>query len=495
MTETPREDIYSGVVGIETVRLGFLLASMNDLKICAADVGNAFLYGKTRETVFIIAGPEFGEHAGKRLVIDKGLYGLKSSSARFHEHLSSKLRSLGFRPSAPDSDFWMKDMGDHYEYIATYVDDLLVMSRDPMKIIAEIQKDYILKGVGQPEYYLGGNVEQLDDQWVKEGLHTALGSRTYIRNVVEKLEAMIGKKFAKQKVPIPETVHPELDESPLLDPTRAGWYRAFIGSANWINTLGRLDIAYATGALARFASAPREGHLALVCKLFGYLKAHTKGQLLIDDSYRDWSSYQMDETRSWTEFYPDAEEELPPNMPKGKGKHARITVYVDADHAHDQATRRSVTGIIVFVNNTPIKWVSKRQKTVETSTYGSEICAARIATELILEFRYTLRMLGVNLEGPSLMLGDNMSVILNTTVPSSMLKKKHHGCAYHRVREAIAAGIISFHHVDSVDNYADLMTKPLPRSIHGKLSRDLMFRKPSVYDSPSGDSFNNEDED
>jgi hypothetical protein len=81
---------------------------------------------------------------------------------------------------------------------------------------------------------------------------------------------------------------------------------------------------------------------------------------------------------------------------------------------------------------------------VETSTYGSELLASRDATELILEIRYMPRSLGVALDGPALMLGDNMSVVLNTTVPSSVLKKKHSAIAYHRVREAIVARIMRF---------------------------------------------------
>jgi len=96
---------------MESVRTGFLLATLNGLEVCAADIGNAFLYGKTREKVlFIKAGPEFGEMSGRSLIIDKGLYGLRSSSARFHEHLSAKLRIMGFRPSYhADADLWMKD--------------------------------------------------------------------------------------------------------------------------------------------------------------------------------------------------------------------------------------------------------------------------------------------------------------------------------------------------------------------------------------------------
>jgi hypothetical protein len=84
---------------------------------------------------------------------------------------------------------------------------------------------------------------------------------------------------------------------------------------------------------------------------------------------------------------------------------------MNANHARDKVTRRSVTGILLLVKNTPLTWISKRQKTVETSTYGSELFVAKIATDLIIEWRYKLRMLGVKLERTSLMVGDNMSIV------------------------------------------------------------------------------------
>ena len=109
-------------------------------------------------------------------------------------------------------------------------------------------------------------------------------------------------------------------------------------------------------------------------------------------------------------------------MPTPKGNHVRITVFVDADHAHDQLTRRSVTGIILFINNTLVKWMSKWQKTVETSTYGSELVAAQIATEMVIEVRFNLCMFGVPIDEPALMLGDNMRVgcVVETIVHSEI---------------------------------------------------------------------------
>jgi hypothetical protein len=476
-TDPPKEDIYSGVVDIQTVRLGFMLAAQNGLSVCAADIGNAFLYGKTREKVHIIAGKEFGELRGTPLIIDRGLYGLRSSAARFHEHLSEKLMALGFRPSKADTDFWMKDVGSHYEYVATYVDDVLVYSKDPLHVINELKKDYILKGIGQPEYYLGGDVMELDGTWRKEGINTALSAQTYVKNVVTKFEGIFGGEFKEHKSPMEQSYHPESDTTDLCTPQEASIYRGLIGSANWMITLGRFDIHYATGALARFSMAPRQGHVTAMHRVFGYLKKYPHGKILVDPTFPDHSKYVPTE-HNWSEFYPDAHEELPPDMPTPKGKASRTTCYVDADHAHDVVTRRSVTGILLFVNNMPVKWLSKRQKTVETSSYGSELVAARMAIELIIELRYKLRMLGVPIHEPTLMLGDNMSVILNTTVPSSQLKKKHNAIAYHRVREAIAGKLVTFVHIRSEDNVADILTKPLTNAQFLGHVLNVLFRKP-----------------
>ena len=76
-----RDDIYSGVVGLDTVRMGMFLGELNNLKCCAADVGNAYLNGRTREKVYIIAGSEFGALQGRILIIVGAIYGLRTSTA------------------------------------------------------------------------------------------------------------------------------------------------------------------------------------------------------------------------------------------------------------------------------------------------------------------------------------------------------------------------------------------------------------------------------
>jgi hypothetical protein len=85
-------------------------------------------------------------------------------------------------------------------------------------------------------------------------------------------------------------------------------------------------------------------------------------------------------------------------------------------------------------------------------------------------------MLGIPLEGPTKLYGDNMAVILNTTVPSSQLNKKPNAVAYHRVREAIAAGIVTFRHISTKLNLADCLTKPLSTEQFQRSVEPMLFR-------------------
>ena len=85
LTPDPIESIYSGVVSIRSLRLVIFLAKLNNLEVWGADIGNAYLEAKTKEKLYIVAGPEFEELEGHVLVIYKALYGLKSSGLRWSQ--------------------------------------------------------------------------------------------------------------------------------------------------------------------------------------------------------------------------------------------------------------------------------------------------------------------------------------------------------------------------------------------------------------------------
>ena len=137
--------------------------------------------------------------------------------------------------------------------------------------------------------------------------------------------------------------HPELDDTPLYTLDQASRYRSLIGSANWIVTLGRFDIAFALQSLTRFNMAPRLGHLDCMLRVFSYLKTRPDGKIICDTSLPDHSKFDSVNHDNWKDFYPDAEDELSPDQPTAYGRPVQITCYVDADHAHCRVTRRSTT--------------------------------------------------------------------------------------------------------------------------------------------------------
>ena len=113
------------------------MAELNGLDTCATDIGNAYLEAHTKEKVCFIAGSEFGELQGHLLIIDKALYGLRTSGQRCHDKFADCLREMGFSPCKAEPDIWMRLNEEHklYEYIAVYVDDLAIAAVDCQGII------------------------------------------------------------------------------------------------------------------------------------------------------------------------------------------------------------------------------------------------------------------------------------------------------------------------------------------------------------------------
>ena len=107
----------------------------------------------------------------------------------------------------------------------------------------------------------------------------------------------------------------------------------------------------------------------------------------------------------------------------------------------------------------------KKQTSVESSSFGSEFVAMKQCWEYIRGLRYKLRMMGIPVEGPTRIYGDNQSVLANTTIPDSTLKKKSQSIAYHFVCEGVARDELRTSYVNTHDNEADLLSKQLP---HGE---------------------------
>ena len=456
LTDIPVDSVYSGVVSLRGFRLILFLAELNDLDIWATDIGNAYLEAFTSERVYIIAGSEFEELEGHILIVRRALYGLRSSGARWHDRFADVLRELGFEPCKAEPDIWLRRNDDVYEYIAVYVDDLALAMKDP-KTFTDIlinKYNFKLKGTGPISFHLGMDFFRDEDGTL------CIAPVKYIEKMIGSYRQMFGES-PKQNVtsPLEKGDHPETDTSDLLDEDDVKKYQSLIGSYQWAVSIGRIDITTAVMTLSSFRAMPQVGHLECAKRLCGYLAKMKHAAIHVrteEPDYSDIPEFEYDWSKS---VYGDVTELLPTDAPEPLGKFVTLSHFFDANLMHDIVTGRSVTGILHLVNKTPFEWFSKKQPTVETATYGSEFVAGRTCVEQIIDHRCTLRYLGVPIREKSYMFGDNMSMVDSSTKVDAKLHKRHTILSFHRVREAVASGMVRLHFMTGEENPADILSK------------------------------------
>ena len=152
-----------------------------------------------------------------------------------------------------------------------------------------------------------------------------------------------------------------------------------IGVLRWIVELGRIDINVEVSMLSSHLVLLQEGNMQELLHIFMYLKKHLNSEMVFDPSEPDINMNSF-----WRQYWTysicsspgeELKEVLLPNMSQLLGNGFKIRFFVDADHAGESLTCRSRTGFIVMLNNSPIYWYSKKQSTIETSTFGNKFMA------------------------------------------------------------------------------------------------------------------------
>ena len=378
--DVPTHTTFSSVVSRESVRLSLLIAAINGLDLLMGDISNAYLHAAPREKVHVEIGPElFGESCeGRTALIIKALYGLKSSGAAWRHHFSSYLRDhLRFKATTADPDVYIKKTSDsdgklYYTYLLVYVDDILVINKNPKEILDEIKRTFTIKSdsIKYPDVYLGMDIT---NRIHKDNGHSYMitGSNTYTKRAVSTVKDKMKKDGitfnSNPKQPFSNVSYrAELDSSPFCDTQTSVYYMQLIGTLRWMCGLGRIDILYETSILSRYSIQPRTGHFQQLLHIFHYLDKHSISWLPIDTHKLniDWNgengSSPWERAKFLKEIYPDAIEETSHDAPIPLGSSVQINTFVDADHAGDKLSRRSQTGILIFCNMTLINWSSKK---------------------------------------------------------------------------------------------------------------------------------------
>ena len=472
--DTPQSITYSTVVSRDSVRILLTVAALNDIDVMGCDVQNAFLTAKNTEKHWMRAGPEFGHEQGKNFLVVRALYGLKSASAAFRSFLAEKLDDAGFTSTHADPDVWIrpavKSCGEeYYEYVLCYVDDLIAISTDPRGILNELKGDnmkYKNDEIKAPEMYLGARFKKRDIEGTTCWTITSEDYLTAAVKTIKESDAIKRWRWpTRVSTPMTASFVPEWDDSPELDSEDITFYQEMIGMLRWATEIGRVDIQHEVSILSQYQAAPREGHLKEAIRIFAFLEKKPKLTLYMDHRPFDIDlSLFVTDAKEFQEYYRGAKEQEPHDKPRPRGRHVMTSAYVDSSHGANKVTRKSHSGHILFVNRAPVKWVSRRQNTVETSAFSSEFIAMKQCVEDIEHLRFKLKMFGVPLDDDhpeTYILCDNEGVVKNASFVSSTLNKKHSDIAYHFVRWNVAAGVIKVAWIRTEDNIADAMTKRL----------------------------------
>lgn len=361
----------------------------------------------------------------------------------------------------------------------------MVISHDPTKIMEGIGSEFEIKNnhFDEPTSYLGAGISkyQLSDgkfAW-------SMDSQAYVKEAVRTVKRLLDDddrdlKTCKRKThsgPLPTNYHPELDTSAFCDEEKASRFRQIIGIYRWAVELGRIDIHVEVAIMSQYQAQPRVGHLEALYLIANYLHLNPLRRIVFDPTTPQIDESAFNTSGDWRDFYGNVREEDPPHMPPPLGNPVTMACFVDSDHAGNKVTRRSHTGIIIFLQNAPITTFSKKQNTCESSTYGSELVAMRIARDLCSAMRIKLKYFGVPINGPTNMYCDNNAVVKNVSIPESTLAKKHNAVNYHIIRESVAAGIIRVAKEDTETNIADAFTKLIPYSRKCHLLAGILLNK------------------
>ena len=228
----PMSLTYSFVVSQDSVHIILLITALNELKIMACNI-NAYLTVDCQGNIWTYAGLEFGSERGKLMIINKALYGLKSSGTAFWTHLAKTLYGIGFVSTKANPDVWIclgvkPDSTEYYEYVMCYVDDILSVSLDAIFILKSLQGQFKLKDdkIEPPNVSVGTMEVEGHHGWF-------MLSEKYVKSAIQNIEDTLQKAGQclplKCKTLLVHGYHPELDTSPELKLDGLQQYQELIG--------------------------------------------------------------------------------------------------------------------------------------------------------------------------------------------------------------------------------------------------------------------------
>ena len=444
-------ETWSPVVQWSTIRLMMILSAKLGLKSAQADITAAFVHATVEkgENIYVRQPRGFVGDPAYCLKLNRALYGLRQAPRYFFQHLKKRIEICGATQSHLDPCLFI---GPNI-IVITYVDDLLIYSRDSKNIQEFLhnmkQENIDLREEGTAEGFLGVNIERDERNKIITLTQSGLSKR-----IIEAL-GLCGSNSVSCSTPAETAALPKDADGTMA--SGAINYPSVVGMLLYLSGHSRPDIAFAVHQCARYTFQPRLKHEIALKRIGRYLKGTADKGLILRPS-----------DDMGIECYPDADF-------AGLWSH---------ENPHDPHCARSRTGFVIRLAQCPVVWSSKLQTEITLSTMEAEYVAMSVACKTLFPIIDMVRdlgeKLGLDVDDKTKFYvkihEDNVGALtLGRLEPRRMTpRSKHYAIKYHWFREQIGPRGISLHKIESAEQLGDIFTKGLGPLLFQKMREKLM---------------------
>jgi len=419
---------YSPTAQSDSLRITIAIASINKWNLKQLDIKAAYLNADLNETIYVkIPKGDKNYNKNKVWLLKKALYGLKQAGRMWNEEITNYLKSIGFKQYKSDKCLFGKyNKGNKLIGLLTlYVDDILITGEDYeiKNIIKKLKNKYTISKESDARKIIGINIYKTKDGY-------KINQEDYINKIINNYNMNKTKiiKYPCRKI--------SNEERKNAKPVDVGKYKSLLGSLLYIAIKSRPDITYAVNQASRNCEHPTTIDYKALLLILQYLKSTINKSI----------------------YY--------------NGKN-RLVGFSDADYANDEATRRSVSGYIFLLGNSPISWKSQIQRNVTLSTAEAEF----VSLTECAKHGIWLKNLFEEITNKNVLIKikvDNKACIAIAEDENAKGRCKHIDTRYKFIQEKIKEKNIKLEYISTNDMLADPLTKPVS-GINIKKFNDIIF--------------------
>lgn len=411
----------------ESIKAFLAVNGYQDWEVIQLDVVGAFLYGELDEEIYLSQPEGFvdEEHPDHVWRLNSSLYGLKQSARQWNHCLTEHLTRIGFTATQVDpSMFILKRDGVLVATMIVHVDDILLAGTKAT--IAEVEK------LLQDRFDLTRNEEV--SSFLSFDINRDRKTKTFTMNQASYVLDLVETYHLENSRPVHTPCDEHFKDLKKNDNTELVTnhpYCSLIGALLWLSNGTRPDITFAVNRLSSFMSSPTDEHWRAAVRVLVYA--------------RDTADYSI----------------------TLGGNDLTVMGHSDSDWAEQREDRRSTTGFIFYLGQSPVSWKSRRQPTIALSSTEAEYMALTDAAREAIWWRSLMHELEViELKEPTVLHYDNKGAGDLARNPCHHSRSKHIDINHHFIRECVKNLTIFLHQVKTTFMLADILTKPLQRPKH-----------------------------